>query len=122
MDVEELKRRINQAVTLKSQKQSMDSIISGKLNNMSMLDILSTFNTPEQIMRFNRDMHLYLRPEDERLNANTFRTVTVGYDCTHLDSYPDAIMQMVSTTPDALHKYTTAKFNKLNVFLCNKTK
>lgn len=116
MDVQEMQRRIRNAIARKSQKQSMQKIIGRKIECLSIDKVLCNLQSPSQFMQFARAMPLYF-DEDDMLRQDTFRIVTPNSDATQIIPYPDAILSAFNSDKSALATYTTAKFNKLNNFL-----
>ena len=116
MDVQEMQRRIRNAIARKSQKQSMQKIIGRKIGCLSIDKVLCNLQSPSQFMQFARAMPLYF-DEYDMLRQDTFRIVTPNSDVTQIIPYPDAILSAFNSDKSALATYTTAKFNKLNNFL-----
>ena len=119
MDEQEMKARIANAIARKSQRQSMQKVISKKITPYTTFCIAPTIESPEQMMQFSQAMHLYL-DENDMINSNTFRILTPTPDGRHIATYPDAIMAEIMTDKRTLTAYTTAKFNKLNSLLLSK--
>lgn len=119
MDVQEMTRRIKNAIAIKSQKQPMTDIIGKKLRNLSMHSIAMTMQDPTIAMPMWQATSLYL-DANERLNTETFRALTIapGENC--ILSYPEAIAATIRTDDAPLKMYTAAKFERLNRFLCER--
>lgn len=121
MDTDEMSRRIRNAIASKTQRQSMSTVIGKKMELMFSYNMSYLFQNPQNMMGIANSIGLYFN-EDETLRQETFRTLTYMSKTDKLMSYPDAIMSDMSVSQAALSKYTTAKFNKLNTFLCCKNK
>ena len=125
MDADELKKRIQESINAKSYKQSIDTVIGKKLSPNAILALnLGMFDRPNLAPAFKAIVSYFgnqICNEDD-LRFNLFRTVTPTMDHLHT-SYPWALNEDVRKNGmDELRKYTTAKFNRLNRFLCAKTK
>ena len=59
---------------------------------------------------------------DEIFIKENFRTITPLSQGRAIASYPNAVAQTIACRPEILKHYTTAKFNKLNAHLLQKTK
>ena len=125
MDLEEFKKRVRVAIQQKSQKISLDKIITPKAEYVSYNCILDTqISTPEKIL-LGQHVALYFDDDDDdddRLNTNNFRTVTLGSAPDDILSYPELINYTAKQSQTYLHEYSNAKFAVLNNFLCQNTK
>lgn len=119
MDQAELSRRIKNAIATKSQKQSMQGIISKKMSQMNIFAIMQTLKSHEQMRQIAHTVPLYF-DEQNNLRTENFRTLSTNANGTQIITYPDSIMQLLESDKDMLARYTTAKFNKLNAFLLQK--
>ena len=126
-DLEEFKKRVRVAIQQKSQKISLDKIITPKAEYVSYNCILNTqISTPEKIL-LGQHVALYFDDDDDdddddRLNTNNFRTVTLGSAPDDILSYPELINYTAKQSQTYLHEYSNAKFAVLNNFLCQNTK
>ncbi len=120
MDVQEMKRRIQSAIAKKRQSEPMEKTIEKKMG-VAFYYTIPNIKTSQQIRQMNAAMGLYFDDEENLVKEN-FRTLTPSTDGTYIMTYPDAIMESVLTDQTKLKEYTTAKFNKLNAFLLNKSK
>ena len=116
MDIDEMKRRIKNAIASKSQKQSLKDIIGKKLSLLNMFCVLQGKEHPGTIPQIWGGVRLYL-DQNEQLRERNFRTLTVTPDGMGVLSYPRAIAETLAIDDSALRMYTDAKFRRLTNML-----
>ncbi len=121
MDMTEFARRIQNAISTKSQKSTLQKVIGPKTINMAIPCFMECRDDAELMRMMTHSVNLYM-DEHDQLRTEAFRTVTPATDGTLL-SYPYTINATCGQDQTALKMYTTAKFNRLNTYLCQqKTK
>lgn len=119
MDIELFKTRIMNAINAKSQKKEMSDIIGTKIHQSFRFPYNMSSN---EIKTFWRSMNLYVDDYDN-LRSRNFRVLTPNIDGTEIYLYPDLIGQLINKYGlDFIRPYTTAKFNRLNNYLCQHSK
>lgn len=118
MDKQELLERIKNACL---NKVNLDHIISKKIQRLSPLNTMHMFQTPVQMGRFAHTLPMYFDDEDNLITEN-FRMWTPSPADNYMMPYPEAILDAIDDDKNLIQLYTTAKFNKLNSLLINKTK
>ncbi len=119
-DEKEFTRRVKNAIEQKSQKTTLQKLLTPKIARMDMISMASFLDTPADMMALARSCALYF-DESNQLQEPNFRTIT--YDVGgELLSYPYLINEIAKQNQDGIKMYTTAKFNRLNSLLCTKTK
>lgn len=109
MDMTEFARRINNALSRKSQKISMEQIYAPRIMQTPIDVILNTVTNP---YLFFNTLCLYF--DNDEFQTQNFRTVTEANDNSGLISYPYEIIK----NQDKIKQYTQTKFHLLNQYLC----
>lgn len=120
LDKAEFSRRIKNAIAKKSQKKSLESIISDKMAAMPIDYSFKIAKDPKKLLPFAHSMQLYF-DDNDKLRTGNFRTITTdvhGY----VTPYPYAINTVLQQDQTPLRSYTMSKFNRLTSFLNQKTK
>lgn len=118
MDQELFTKRIMNAINCKSQKKEMSDIIGAKVHQAFQFP----FNvSSDEMIPFWRSMHLYM-DDSNKLRSENFRILTPN-TTGEIHTYPDLIVQLINNHGmDFIRPYTTAKFNRLNAYLCSHSK
>ena len=120
-DVAEFSRRVYNAIDQKSQKTSINNIISPKIQSIPLDRFLMEPKDMRELLLFGQSMKLYFNEYDQ-LNTNAFRTMTYDIDARNVVSYPEYVNYLFGKDTKYLKNYTRAKFEILNYFLCQKQK
>lgn len=116
MDLDEFKKRIEDAIKKEPLQKEMADIISAKMG--------SNYLTPEILTQSDIDKRdFYLKSlllysdENDRLNESNFRKVTLTGNDFEIVSYPLFINMLVRKGEIDIQSYTFTKFDRLNKFL-----
>ena len=116
MDLNEFKKRVEDAIKKESPKKSISDVISPKIN--------TGYFTAEKLKSLTRDeMIEYLKPfnlysdEDDHIRDDRFRQVTLIGSNFDITSYPWLIGEYMSQGKIDVKAYTHAKFERLSNFL-----
>lgn len=118
MDLEVLKKRVEEAIQKESLKKNMSDVLSAKLGYKYLNDIILQKMEPDNMEFYLKSLLLYF-DEDDRLKDSTFRKVTMDGNGTEVVSYPLLIDILVRNGAIDVRAYTFAKFDRLNAFLCD---
>ena len=116
MDLDEFKKRVEEAIKKESPKKSLSDVISPKMN--------AGYISAEKLKGLPRDELIeYLKPfnlysdEDDRIREDRFRQVTLIGNDFDITSYPWLIGEYMSQGKINVKVYTHAKFERLSNFL-----
>lgn len=117
MDIEILKKRINDKINKASYERDIGDIVKCKftLNN----DFIKNSISHEDLLAYYRSVVFYLDDNDSLID-NRFRRFTPSLDITvqTYESYPNLIYELIESDIKSVRVYTEAKFHRLNEFLC----
>ncbi|MBQ8175391.1 MAG: hypothetical protein IJ009_08340 [Clostridia bacterium] len=116
MDLDEFKRRVEDAIKKESQKKSISDVISAKMNIGYLNAEKLRQMTLDEITEYLKPFHLY-SDEDDRLREDRFRKVTLIGEELDITSYPYLIGELMREGQLDVRSYTYAKFDRLNRFL-----
>ena len=116
MDLDEFKKRIEEVIKKESQKKSISDVLSAKMNHGYLI--------AEELKQMSREeMEFHLKPillysdEEDHLQEENFRKVTLSGKGMDIVSYPLFIQLLMSKGKIDVRSYTRAKFDRLNRFL-----
>ena len=107
---------IKAAIARKSQKTDLNDIIAPRVKSVSYDYFLDPNTDKRDLPLFGQSMQLYFN-EFDRLNTNTFRTMTTCSNVNNVFSYPEAVLSVSQNNEVYFRRYALAKFKTLNYFL-----
>lgn len=117
MELDIFNKRVSEAIQKESLKKDMSDVLSAKLGfNYLNAERLQEMK-PEEQCRHLQSLLLYFDNND-RLNENTFRKVTINSNGSQVVPYPLRIEPLITDGFHSVRSYTFAKFERLNAFLC----
>lgn len=117
LDVKKLKKRIEEAIRLASNKVSMEEKISEKLSGFLQYVIKECGNNRERMAEMLSHLFLYF-DKDDHLITKRFRTITlINFNNHKIASYPLLIMHYLKLKYIDPKLYTFSKFDRLNQLL-----
>ena len=115
-DAADLAQKIKVAIARKSQKTDLNDIIAPRVKSVSYDYFLDPNTDKRDLPLFGQSMRLYFN-EFDRLNTNTFRTMTTCSNVNNVFSYPEAVLSVSQNNEVYFRRYALAKFKTLNYFL-----
>ena len=116
MDLDEFKKRIEEVIKKESQKKSISDVLSAKMNHGYLIaDELKQMSREE--MEFHLKPILLYSDEEDHLQEENFRKVTLSGKGMDIVSYPLFVQLLMSKGKIDARSYTRAKFDRLNRFL-----
>ena len=120
LNVDEFKRRINEAVRLSSNKISMKDKISERFAGYLAYCIEKYGTEKKSLIEPLSHVTLYFDGNDT-LKENMFRTTTIlDFEKREVTSYPLFLMKLIEAKMIDPRKYTFAKFERLNLLLISR--
>lgn len=116
MDLNEFKKRVEEAIKKESPKKSISDVISPKINTGYITAEKLKSLTREEMIEYLKPFNLY-SDEDDHIREDRFRQITlIGCDF-DITSYPWLIGEYMSQGKIDVKVYTHAKFERLSNFL-----
>lgn len=116
MDLDEFKKRVAETIKKESQKKSISDVISEKMNcGYLKADELKQMS-PDEMESYLKPLLLY-SDEEDHLQEDNFRKVTLTGKDFDVVSYPLLIKLLMSKGKIDVRTYTYEKFDRLNRFL-----
>lgn len=115
LDLDLFRQRVAEKIQKESQKQNMADVLSEKIGKYLDPDKLKQMSPDE--MSFNLKSLLLYFDEEDHLNDNNFRKVTLTGNNFDIVSYPLLIKMLIDSGALDVRLYTFEKFERLNKFL-----
>lgn len=113
-----MQKRITSAIQKESLKKDMTKVLSQKLGTDYMLNYIRDDVPEDERRKYGLSLLLYFDENDD-LIGDRFRKVTLGEKEFDMVSYPLLISNLMASNSIDVRRYTFAKFERLNYFLCN---
>lgn len=118
LDKTVMQKRITSAIQKESLKKDMTKVLSQKLGTDYMLNYIRDDVPEDERRKYGLSLLLYFDENDD-LIGDRFRKVTLGEKEFDMVSYPLLISNLMASNSIDVRRYTFAKFERLNYFLCN---
>lgn len=116
LDLDEFKKRVEEAIKKESPKKSLSDVISPKMN-AGYISAEKLKGLPcDELIEYLKPFNLY-SDEDDRIREDRFRQVTLIGNDFDITSYPWLIGEYMSQGKINVKVYTHAKFERLSNFL-----